>query len=156
MRVAAININIYSCFWLFSIWPATLRIQENISPSCAVLPDTGETKLGRSNQVASPSVSKNIALVLVPCCAWKCAATAISSSVDTPEGLELQLVEQMSSQCGLQKLLQGLVSHKLTACLSDFYLFLDFWLNEMTIFLKVHKPDDFESQNFVKLSFIKI
>ena len=91
-----------------------------------MLPDTGETKLGRSNQVASPSVSKNIALVLVPCCAWKCAATAISSSVDTPEGLELQLVEQMSSQCGLQKLLQGLVPHKLTACLSDFYLFLDF------------------------------
>ena len=26
----------------------------------------------------------------------------------------------------------------------------------MTIFLKVHKPDNFESQNFVKLNFIKI
>ena len=53
--------------------------------NCNVLPDSKETKPGSSNQEASPSVGKNIGIVLVPCCAWKCVATAISGGVDTSE-----------------------------------------------------------------------
>ena len=62
-------------------------------------PDSKETKLGSSNQEASPLADKN-----------------------TDE------LQQMSSQWLLLKLLQGLVSHKLTAYLSIFNLFK---LNEL-------------------------
>ena len=34
---------------------------------CTVLPDIKGTELGSSDQVASPSVGKNIGVVLVPC-----------------------------------------------------------------------------------------
>ena len=34
---------------------------------CTVPPDSKEAKLGSSNQEASPSVGKNIVVVLVPC-----------------------------------------------------------------------------------------
>ena len=49
---------------------------------CTALPGSKETKLGSSNQDASPSASKNARIVLVPCCAWKCVPTAISGGVD--------------------------------------------------------------------------
>ena len=48
-------------------------------------PDTKETKLGSSDQEASPSAGKNTGIVLVPCRAWKCVPTAISGSVDISE-----------------------------------------------------------------------
>ena len=38
-----------------------------------------------SNQEASPSAGKNIGVVLVPCCTWKCVPTAISGGVDISE-----------------------------------------------------------------------
>ena len=47
-----------------------------------VVPDSKETKLESNNQEASPSTGKNIGLVLVPCRAWTCVSTAISSGVD--------------------------------------------------------------------------
>ena len=50
---------------------------------CTVLPDTRETKLGSSNQKASPSAGKNILIVLVLCCAWNCVP--IFGSVDISE-----------------------------------------------------------------------
>ena len=50
--------------------------------SCTVLPDSKETKLGSSNEEASPSAGKNTRVVLVPCHAWKCVPTAISDGVD--------------------------------------------------------------------------
>ena len=34
---------------------------------CTVPPDSKETKLGRSDQEASPSADKNLGVVLVPC-----------------------------------------------------------------------------------------
>ena len=46
-----------------------------------------------------------------------CVPTAISAVVDISE------LQEMSSQCGSQKLLQGLVSHELTAYASVFELF---------------------------------
>ena len=49
---------------------------------CTVLPDSKETKLGSSNQEASPSAGKNTGIVLLPCCAWKLVPTAISSGMD--------------------------------------------------------------------------
>ena len=60
----------------------------------------------------------------------------------------------MSSQWGLQKLGQGLVSQELTGYLSIFNLFLTQWI--MTILSKGCKPDNFESHNSLKLSFTNI
>ena len=52
---------------------------------CTVLPDSKETKLGSSNQEASPSAGENTGIVLVPGHAWKCVPTAISGGVDISE-----------------------------------------------------------------------
>ena len=68
-------------------------------------PDCKETKLGSSNQEASPLAGKNTGIVLVPCCTWKCVPTAISGGVDISEAPECHLLQQMSSQQGSQKLL---------------------------------------------------
>ena len=40
-----------------------------------------ETKLGRSNQEASPSAGKRTRVVLVPCCKFKCVPAARSLGV---------------------------------------------------------------------------
>ena len=113
-----------------------------------------ETELGSSNQEASPSTGKNTGVVLVPCGAWKCVPTAICSGVDISEVPGCQLLWQMSSQWGSQKLLQGLVSHELTAYHSVFDQFLTQWI--VAISSKVCKPDNFESQSSLKLSFTNI
>ena len=60
----------------------------------------------------------------------------------------------MSSQLRSQKLLQEWVSHELSAYLSDFDVFLTQWI--MVIFLKGHKPDNFDSHNSLKVSFTNI
>ena len=63
-------------------------------------------------------------------------------------------LRQMSSQWGSQKLIQGLVSHELTAHLSVFNLFLTQWI--MAILSKECKPDNFELLNSLTLSFTNI
>ena len=63
------------------------------------------------------------------------------------------LLQQISSQWGSQKLLQGLVSHELRAQLSIFNLFKLGHIINMAILSKVGKPDNFESCNSLKLSF---
>ena len=92
-------------------------------PGSTVLTDSKENKLGSSDQEAFPSAGKDTRLVLVLCCTWKCVPTAISSGVHISEVPGCHLLRQMSSQCGSQKLLQGLVSHELTVYLSVFNLF---------------------------------
>ena len=64
-------------------------------------PDSKETKLGSSDQEASPSAGKNTGVVLVPCL----RPTAISGGVDISEVRGCHLLRQMSSQGGSQKLL---------------------------------------------------
>ena len=49
---------------------------------CDMLPDIKETKLGSRDQEASPSAGKNTGVILVPCCAWKCAPTVIPVKTD--------------------------------------------------------------------------
>ena len=63
-----------------------------------VPPDSKETKLGSTDQEASPSAGKNTGVVLVPCRAWKCVPTAISGGVDISEVPGCHLLQQMSSQ----------------------------------------------------------
>ena len=121
---------------------------------CTVLPDSKVTELGSRDQETSPSAGKNTGVVLVPCCTWKCAPTAIFGGVDIFEVPGCHLLGQMSSQWGLEKLIQGLVSHELTAYLSNFDLFLTQWI--MAILSKGCKPDNFESDNSLKLSFMNI
>ena len=65
---------------------------------CIVPPDSKVTELGSSNQEASPSAGKNTGVVLVPCCAWKCALRAIFDNVDIAEVPRCHLLRHMSSQ----------------------------------------------------------
>ena len=111
-------------FLLSQTWSVTLRIQEQVFSGCTVLPDSKETKLGGSNQETSPSADENTGVALVLGCVWKCVPTAISVGVDILEVHGCHLLQKMSSQWGSQKLVQGLVSHELTAYLSVFDLFL--------------------------------
>ena len=68
---------------------------------------------------------KNTGKILVPCCTWKGVPTAISGGVNISEIPGCHLLRQMGSQCRSKKLLHGLVSHELTACLSVFNLFFN-------------------------------
>ena len=63
---------------------------------CTVPPDSKETKLGSTDQEASPSAGKNTGVVLVPCHAWKCVPTAISGGVDVSEVHGCHLLRQVS------------------------------------------------------------
>ena len=66
---------------------------------CTVPSDSKETKLGSSDQEASPSEGKTTRIVLVPCRAWKCVPTVpISGGVDISEVPGCHLLRQMSSQ----------------------------------------------------------
>ena len=70
---------------------------------CTMPPNSKETKLGSSNQEASPSVGKNTGVVLVPCCAWKCKS--IFDGLNISEVPGCHLLQQVSSQYGSLKLL---------------------------------------------------
>ena len=78
--VAVISVDAYP-FWAFS--DLTCHLQ--VFSGCTVPPDGKETKLGSSDEEASPSAGKNTGIVLVPCCSWKCVPTAISGGVDISE-----------------------------------------------------------------------
>ena len=78
----------------------------------------------------------------MPCCTWKCVPTAISGGVGISEDPGCHLLQRTSSLLRVtKKLIQGLVSHRLTAYLSVFDLFLtkrDEWIyqkdvNEITL-----------------------
>ena len=88
------------------------------------------------------------------CRAWKCVPAVISGGVDISDVPGCCLLQQTSSQWGSQKLLQGLLSHELTAYLSAFSLFLTQWI--MAILSKGSKTDNFEPHNSLKLSFMNI
>ena len=83
-----------------------------------------------------------------------CVHTAISGGVYISEVPGCYLLWQTSSQWGSQKLLQGSVSHELTVHLSVFDPFLTQWI--MAILSKGSKPDNFESHNSLKFSFMNI
>ena len=65
---------------------------------CTVPPDSKETKLGSNYQEAFLSAGKNNGVVLVPCCAWKCVSSAISSGVNISVVPGCHLLRQTSSQ----------------------------------------------------------
>ena len=88
------------------------------------------------------------------CWVWKCVPTATSSGADISEVPGCHLLQQMSCQWGLQKLLWVLVSHELTAYLSVFDLFLTQFI--MAILSKGCKPDKFEPHNSLKISFTNV
>ena len=121
---------------------------------CTVPPDSDEIELGSSDWKASLSASKNNGIVLVACRPWKYVPTAISGAVDIFVVPGCHVLRQMSSQWGLQKLCQGLVSHELTAYLSVFDLFLIQWT--MVILSKGCKPNNFEQHNSLKPNFTNI
>ena len=52
---------------------------------CTVPSDSKETEIKSSSQEAFQSAGENTGVVLILCCTWKCAPTAISSCVDISE-----------------------------------------------------------------------
>ena len=58
---------------------------------CTVLPDSKEIKIGSSNKEASLSADKDIGIVLVSCCLWKCIPTSISGRVNISKVLGCHL-----------------------------------------------------------------
>ena len=52
---------------------------------CTLPPDSKKTKLGSSDQEASPSAEKSIKVVSMPSSCMKCAPTAISGCVNISE-----------------------------------------------------------------------
>ena len=85
------------------------------------------TKLGSSNQEASPASGKTTGVVLVPCHTWKCDTIAISGGVDTYKVPGTHLLWQISSHWESQKSLQGSMSCELKACLFYTDPFLTQW-----------------------------
>ena len=67
---------------------------------CTVLPDSEETKLGSSDQEASPSAGKNTGVVLVLCSRMEGHPYSyyISGGVDIYEAPGFHLLRQMSFQ----------------------------------------------------------
>ena len=63
-----------------------------------MLPDSKETKLGSTNEGASPSAGENTGVVLVPNHAWRCVPTAFSSDMDISEFSGYHLLQEMSFQ----------------------------------------------------------
>ena len=100
---------------------------------CTVPPDSKETKLGSSDQEASPSAGKNTGVVLVPCSRMEVHPYSYFPWCGYFWGPWVSFI--MSFQRGSQKFLQGLVSHKLTAYLSIFNLFK---LNELWPYYQKH------------------
>ena len=64
--VALISVDAYP-FLAFSDLTCCLEDTGKVFSGCTVPPDSKETKLGSSDQEASPSAGKNNTAVLVPC-----------------------------------------------------------------------------------------
>ena len=66
--VAVISVDAYPYpFLAFSDLTCHLEDTRISFSGCTVLPNSKETKLGRSDQKGSPSAGKNTGVVLVPC-----------------------------------------------------------------------------------------
>ena len=96
--VGVISVESYPFFCLSQTWTVTVRIEELVISDCTVPPDSNESKLGSSNQEASPSAGKNTRTVLVLSHMWKCVHIATSSSEDISDLSGGHLFWQMSSQ----------------------------------------------------------
>ena len=87
--------------------------------SCTVLLVSKETKPGNSNQLASSSAGINTGIVTVPCHAWKCIPTAISSVVNISKFLGFYTTDDSVRVTKIQ----GSMSPQLAVYPSDFYHF---------------------------------
>ena len=72
---------------------------------CIIPPDNKETKLGSINQEPSPSTGENTGVVLMPCHIWKHGPSRTFVGVIISEVPGCYLLQQISSQLGIQKLL---------------------------------------------------
>ena len=95
--VGVINVHAYPSWIVFS--------------GCIIPPDNKDIKLGSINQELSPSTGKNTGLVLMPCHIGKHGPSRSFVGVIISEVPGCYLWQQISSQLGLQKLLQEWMSH---------------------------------------------
>ena len=72
---------------------------------CTLPPDSKKTKLGSSDQEASPSTEKNIRVVSVPCSRMEVCPTTISGHVNISEVAGCHLLQDMNSQCESKKII---------------------------------------------------
>ena len=95
--VPVISVDVYPFVWLSQTWSVTLRIREYVFSGCTVPPNSKETKLGSSNQEASPSAA-NTGVVLVPCSSMEVLPYSYFWCVDISELPGFHLLRQLSSQ----------------------------------------------------------
>ena len=90
----------------------------------------------------------------MPCHAWKCVPTAISSSVVISKSLGVICYDRWVLSEGHKNYFKDWCLINSQAYLSVFDLFLTQWI--MVILSNGCKPDNFESQNSLKLRFTNI
>ena len=113
--VAVISVDAYPFLFFLDL---TCHLDDTgiVFSGCTSLPDSKENKLGSSDQEAFPSACKISGIVL----AWKCGS--VSLQLFLAPWVSFFMAYEFSVR--VTKLLQGLVSHELIACLSIFNLFL--------------------------------
>ena len=152
--VVAVKVLMLILFQLSQTWIFVLRIQEEMFSSCPVPSDSKETKLESSRHELSPSTGKNTGAVLTPCCCWKCVPIQLFTV--------MWIISRSLSVIWYNRwvLSEGLKVYFKDWCLLNSqpnFLFLNcFKLNELWSLSEGCKPDNFELQNFLKLSFTNI
>ena len=136
-------------FWFLESWPVTYRFKNR----CILVALCHLIASGSSNQEVSSCSGKITGAGSVPCCTWKCVSTALSSSINIFEvpSMLFVLTDEFSVRVTI---FFYRISVSWTHILPFLYLPL-FW-NEISILSKVHKPDNCESHNSLKFSFINI
>ena len=102
--------------------------------ACTLLPDFEETQIQSSNQDISHLAAKNTKESSEPSRAWKWISIAICQGVGILEVPRCHFLQEIFFSLKVTK-----ITHSL-----PFWFYL---LYEMAILSKVHKPDNFESQN---------
>ena len=97
MSVVVIDINIYLILVLLELTCHLREIEIGVFLAALIVK---VSKLGSSNQKGSLSTGKNIGVVLVPWCTWKCISIAIFGGVNIPRIPWCHLLQKMSSHRG--------------------------------------------------------
>ena len=113
----------------------TCHLENTVLSGCTVVPDSKETELGSIDQEASPAAGKNTGVVLVPYLRMEVRPHSYFWLCWYFWGPSVSFVMTGEFSVRVTKLLQGLVSHELTAYLS---IFNQFKLNELWPYYQRH------------------
>ena len=152
--VVAVIVLVLILFQLSQTWLFVWRIQEEVFSNCPVPPGSKDTELGSSKHEVSPSTGKNTGAFLAPCCCWKCVPIQLFTV--------MWIISRSLSVIWYNRwvLSEGLKVYFKDWCFLNSqpnFLFLNYFkLNELWSLSEECKPNNFESQNLLKLGFTNI